>query len=58
MIKKFLTLEFIKTEAGEERILIRILDTEVKERIFHSVDEAIEFIQRFLKETGKKEVSK
>ncbi len=58
MIKKFLTLEFIRTDAGEDRILIKILDTEVKEKIFHAIDDAIEFLEDFLKEAKEKEVSK
>ncbi len=55
MIKKFYTVEFIKTDYGQVRIVIKILEREVKEKIFRSVDKALNFLQ---KEFSSEEVKK
>ncbi len=55
MIKKFYTVEFIKTDYGQVRIVIKILERDVKEKIFRSVDKALNFLQ---KEFSSEEVKK
>ncbi|GEM_PF-4136012 len=58
MTRKFLTLELIIMDSGEERVLVKMLDNEVKERVFHAIEEAIKFLEGYLTEARKKEVSK
>ncbi len=56
MIRKFFTVEFIKTDFGQVRIVIKVLENDVKERIFKSTDKALNFLRKeFLSEEVRKD---
>ncbi len=56
MVKKFFTMEFVKTDDGQVRIVVKILEKEIKEKIFKSIDETLSFLkEKFLEEVKRNE---
>ena len=50
MIRKFFTVEYVMKENGEKRMVLSIIDQDVKKKIFYDVEEFIRYIRNLLKE--------
>ena len=50
MIRKFFTVEYVIRENGEKRMVVSIINQDVKKKIFYDVEEFIRYIRNLLKE--------
>ena len=57
MIKRFLTIEYVIKDNGETRMVVSIINDEVKKKIFYRSDELLEFLRKFFEKQKNKEVT-
>ncbi len=55
MIRKFFTVEYVIRENGEKRMVLSIINQDVKKKIFYDVEEFIRYIRNLLKEGDEKQ---
>ena len=50
MVRKFFTVEYVVKENGEKRMVLSIINRDVKKKIFYDVEEFLKYLRNLLKE--------
>ena len=53
MVRKFFTVEYVMKENGEKRMVLSMIDQDVKKKIFYDVEEFLKYLRNLLKEDGE-----